>query len=122
MKRPLAAVQVPRLIGEVVAPAAMTPECEPVRVRTTVPASFRTVRVMPWEPLAEAMVPWFLMPTLKLTVWPPDGLLGVQATGEATRSELSTGRTTRAVVLTKELLPSFCSMIAFASSTLAFTE
>ena len=57
------------------------------------------VSVTPCEPDAEAIVPWFLIATEKLTVLPADGLPGDQATGEAIRSEVSTGLTTRAVGL-----------------------
>ncbi len=97
--RPLAAVQVPRLTGRVVAPAAIAPVYEPVSVRTTVPASLSTVSVMPCAPPAEAMVPWLRIATEKVTVLPADGLLGDQATAAATRSELATGPTTSEVGL-----------------------
>jgi len=39
-------------------------------------------------------VPWFFSVTVKLTVLPAAGLLGVQLTGAAIRSELWTGATT----------------------------
>src|SRR5688500_18440328 len=84
---PLAAVHVPRETGAVVAPAAMTPVYEPVRVRTTVPAALRTVSVMPCAPPADATVPWFLTATEKFTTLPLAGVVGVQLTGETTRSE-----------------------------------
>lgn len=49
--------------------------------------------------MAVATVPWFLRATEKVTVSPSEGELGDQLTGEATRSELDTGLTTRAVGL-----------------------
>jgi hypothetical protein len=120
--RPLAAVQVPRLTGLVVAPAAMAPVYEPVSVRTTAPlAAFTTVSVMPCAPPADATVPWFLIATVNVTTLPLAGLPGVQPTGEATRSELATGATTSEDGLVKELFVSFCSMTALASSTLALS-
>src|SRR5690606_6252404 len=86
--RPSAAVQVPSVTGSVVAPGAMTPLAEPVRVRTAAPEASSTVSVMPWEPPPEAMVPSFLMATVKGTASPRAGLAGVQPTS-ATRSAVS---------------------------------
>lgn len=91
---PFAAVQVPRLIGPTVAPALITPEYEPVRVRTTVPDSLSTVSVMPCAPDADATLPALRTDTEKVTVLPADGLPGDQATDEATRSDVATGLTT----------------------------
>ena len=79
--------------GLVVAPDAMMPVNAPVRVRTTV-LPFSTVRVMLCAPAADAMLPWFLIATEKVTVLPFAGLPGVQPTGDAIRSELATGVTT----------------------------
>src|SRR4051812_19121640 len=95
----------------------MTPLTEPVSVDSTVPASLRTVSVIPCEPLAEATVPWLRIATEKLTELPADGVFGVQLT-TGTRSELATGVTVNAVGLAKVLFDSFCSMTALLSSTL----
>lgn len=91
---PLAAVQVPRLIGPTVAPGLITPEYEPVRVRTAVPDSLSTVSVMPCAPDADAWLPALRSDTEKVTVLPGGGLPGDQSTAEATRSELATALTT----------------------------
>src|SRR5918993_2835778 len=87
--RPLVATQVPMVTVGAVAPAAMVPEYDPVSVRTTVDPLSR-VRVMPCAPLAEAIVPWLRIATENVTVLPAAGLLGVQETVWATRSELWT--------------------------------
>ncbi len=97
---PLPAVQVPRFTGVVVAPDAMAPVYEPVRVLTTAPVvASATVRVTLWAPPAEATVPWFLIAAVKVTLLPAAGLPGVQLTGAATRSELATWATTSAAGL-----------------------
>src|SRR2546430_6481367 len=96
---PLAAVHVPRLTGLVVAPGLIVPENEPLSVVTVLPLLSLRVSVTPCEPPADATVPWFLMATENVTVLPAAGLPGVQLTGEATRSELWTGFTTRLVGL-----------------------
>jgi len=96
----LAAGQVPRLTGAAVAPGAMTPLCAPVSVRTVAPVvASTTVSVMPCAPLAEATVPWLRIATVNVTVAPFCGLLGVQLTGEATRSDVGTADTTSGVGL-----------------------
>lgn len=90
---PLAAVQVPTVTAPVVAPAAIVPSYEPVRVRTVAPLESTSATVMPCAPPAEPMVPWLRRATLKVTVSPSAGPDGeVVSTG--TRSELLTGRTT----------------------------
>src|SRR3569833_549912 len=91
---PLAAVHEPRATGAAVAPAAMVPLTEPVKVFTTLLPASSSDSVMPWEPDPEATVPWFLTATLNDTAFPAAGLPGVQLTDEATRSELATGATT----------------------------
>ena len=109
--RPLAAVQVPRLTGRVTAPGAIVPLAEPVSVRTTAPVvALVTVSVMPCAPLAEAIVPWLRIATVNVTVAPFCGMVGVQLTGEATRSDVGTAVTTSAVGLVKALLVSFFSI------------
>ncbi|QYC39130.1 hypothetical protein Nocox_07525 [Nonomuraea coxensis DSM 45129] len=114
---PSAAVQVPRVTGAVVAPGAIAPLAEPVRVRTTVPPASTTVSVTPCAAELEATVPWFLIATLNVTVPPAAGLPGVQATGAATRSAVSTGRTVSVPVVV--LLASLSSVTSPSSSTLA---
>src|SRR5262245_47475480 len=74
---------------------------------------------MPCAPLAEATAPWLRIATENDTVLPFAGVDGDQLTDDATRSELSTGRTTSEVGLVKELFASFCSMTVLSSSTLA---
>src|SRR3954453_13104385 len=96
---PLAAVQEPRFTAGAVAPAAIVPRTERVRVFTTALPASRSVSVMPCEPDPEATVPWFLTATLNDTLLPLEGLLGLQLTEEATRSELETGATTSDVGL-----------------------
>ena len=95
---PLAAVQLPRFTGAAVAPAAIAPVYEPVRVLTMAPLRSATVSVMPCAPAAEAMVPWFLHAAVNVTVLPAAGLLGVQRGG---RDQVGarTGVTTSAVGL-----------------------
>src|SRR3569833_759081 len=115
---PFTAVHEPRFTGGAVAPAAMAPLTEPGSVFTTEPFASRSESVMPWEPDAEAMVPWFLTATPNDTLVPLEGLPGLQVTDEATRSELETGATTSDDGFVYALLPSFSSRTASASSTL----
>ncbi len=61
------------------------------------PEELTSDRVRPWLPPADATVPWFFRVTLNDTFCPAEGLEGEVATEETTRSELSTGRTTREV-------------------------
>src|SRR5258705_13612824 len=75
---PLTAGQVPRLITGELAPAAIAPVNEPVRVLTVAPVESSTVRVTPCAPPAAATGPWFLMTTEDVTVLPADGLPGDQ--------------------------------------------
>lgn len=91
---PLAAFQVPRLTAGAVEPAAMTPECVPVRVLTVSPLESTSASVTGWPPPAESWVPWFLSATLNVTSSPAAGLDGEVVTAAATRSELWTGLTT----------------------------
>src|SRR3989440_4083166 len=95
---PLAAVHVP-IPTLVLTPGARLPVNEPPSVFTVLPLASRSAIVTAWEPPAVAIVPWFLMVAVKLTVLPADGLPGVHATDAGTRSELCTGATTRAVGL-----------------------
>ncbi len=119
---PLAAVQVPRRTGAVVAPGSMAPLCAPVRVLTTAPLASVTVRVIGWAPEAEAVVPWFFTATEKASVSPAEAEEGDQETGEATRSELATGLTTSGSGLVYRLLASSCSVTLPLSSTTAPTS
>src|SRR5258705_5639204 len=96
---PLTAVQVPRLSWLEEAPAASAPLNDPLMDLTVVPLVSLTTMVTACVPDPEAMVPWFLMIVLKLTVLPADGLLGDQLTVDGVRSELCTGCTTRLVGL-----------------------
>ncbi len=97
---PLTAVQVPRFTGRGGgAGSRSTPLYEPVSVFTVEPSALGRVSVMPWAPLAEATVPWFLIATREGDRSPAAGLPGVQLTEEATRSELATGLTTSGVGL-----------------------
>ncbi len=91
---PSAAFQVPRFSAGVVAPAAMTPSCAPVRVLTVAPSESTSATVTGWLPPAESRVPWFRSATLKVTSSPAAGLEGEVVTAAATRSELWTGLTT----------------------------
>lgn len=93
---PLAAVQLPRFTGAVVAPAAMAPLCAPVRVFTVAPLESIRLSVMAWLPLADATVPWFFTATENVTLSPSAGADGEVVTAVATRSELDTGFTTSA--------------------------
>src|SRR5262249_37712991 len=95
---PSAAVQVP-MFTFVLAPDASYPLNEPLSVVTVAPLLPTSVVVTACEPLPDAIVPWFLTVTVNVTVLPADGVLGFQATEEATRSELCTGATTRLVGL-----------------------
>src|SRR5689334_8548684 len=95
---PLTAVQVP-MFTFVLAPEASDPLNEPFSVVTVAPLLLSSVMVTACEPLPDAIVPWFFTVTVKVTVLPADGVLGVQATAEATRSELCTGVTMRLVGL-----------------------
>src|SRR6266567_84209 len=115
---PFTAVQEP-MATLALAPEARVPVNEPVRVVTVLLLLSNSVRVTSCVPPADAIVPWFLTVTVKLTVLPAAGLFGVQLTVEAIRSELWTGVTTRDVGLVKLLLLSFNSMTLFDSSTLA---
>lgn len=94
---PSAAVHGPSFTDAAVVPAAMVPVNAPVRVFTVVLLESTTARVTPWLPLAEAIEPWFLIATSKVTASPAEGLEGEVFT-EATRSELETGFTTRGSV------------------------
>src|SRR3954466_5996701 len=96
--RPLAAAQVPTVTGAAVAPAAMAPVYVPLSVLTAVPFWSAIVTVTPWAPPALATVPWLRRVVVKVTALPADGVFGDHA-GAATRSELCTGLTTRAVEL-----------------------
>ena len=95
---PLTAVHVPRVTGAAVAPAAIAPLTEPVRVATVALFWSSRVTVMPCEPLVVAIVPWFLTEAVKVTVLPFDGFGGVQDS-VPTRSADCTGATTRLVGL-----------------------
>src|SRR5258705_10181253 len=95
---PLTAVQLPTLTL-VEAPGLSDPLKEPLRVATVAPPVLSRVTVTACEPLPDAIVPWFFTVTVNVTLLPADGVLGVQATCEATRSELCTGATTRLVGL-----------------------
>jgi hypothetical protein len=96
--RPLTAVHEP-MPTFVVAPGARLPLNEPDSVLTVALFASSRVIVTACEPLAVAIVPWFLTVTVKVTVLPADGLPGVQATEDGTRSELCTGATTSEVGL-----------------------
>ncbi len=89
-------------------------------MRTTAPVvALVTVSVMPCAPLAEPTVPWLRIATEKVTVAPVCGVVGVQLTGEATRSDVGTALTTSAVGLVKALLVSTFSTTVSSSSTTA---
>src|SRR5689334_8447038 len=95
---PFTAVQVPRDTGDAVAPAAITPVVDPVRVLTVVLSASSRVSVIACDPPAEAMVPWFFTVTENVTRFPDAGVVGDHP-AVATRSELCTGETTSAVGL-----------------------
>src|SRR3954466_4246434 len=116
---PFAAVQVP-IVTFADAPTASEPLYDPVSVFTVAPLLSFSTAVTACAPLAEAMVPWFLMVVVKVTVLPDDGVPGDQLV-LATRSELCSGWTARFVPLVKELLASFSSTTVLASSTFAVT-
>ena len=86
---PLTAVHEPSVTGADVAPEAMAPGTEPVRVlRTALVVVSVMVNVMLCAAVPEAMVPWFLMAAVNVTVLPADGFPGDHPTPDATRSEL----------------------------------
>jgi hypothetical protein len=117
--RPFAAVQVPRLRAGADVSAAMTPFTAPVNVRTTVPASSRTMTVTACAPPDDATVPWLRTVTANVTGLPACGVPGAQLTAEATRSAASTGRTVSGAVPVYALFVSSCSTTVFSSSTFA---
>ena len=90
----------PRLTLALLAPAAIAPLAEPVRVRTTAPvALFVTVTVRPCAAVDVATLPWFAIVAENVTVLPAAGLLGDHVR-VGTRSELGTAVTTSGVGLT----------------------
>src|ERR1043165_143318 len=76
---PLTAVQVPIVIAGDEAPAASDSVNEPDMDLTVVPLVSLTTIVTPCEPEPEAMLPWFLMVAVNVTVEFPLGLPGDQA-------------------------------------------
>src|SRR3569833_4628658 len=70
---PLAAVHEPRATGAAVAPAAMVPLTEPVKVFTALLPASSSDSVLPWEPAPAAPVPWFVTATLNATAFPAAG-------------------------------------------------
>src|SRR5688500_14410155 len=105
---PLTAAQVPRFTWAEVAPAAMAPLTEPVRVSTGAPAWLSSVKVMPCAAVLDATLPWLRMATRKVTAVPPDGLPGVHD-GTGTRSALAISEITSDDGATVLLLPSLRS-------------
>src|SRR5690606_15518500 len=106
---PSAAVHVPRDTLALLAPAAIAPLTEPVRVRTTAPvAVFVTVTVRPCAPAEVATLPWLASVAEKVTGLPAAGLVGDHVT-VGTRSELGAAVSTSGVGFVYALLLSSCS-------------